>query len=492
MVGKIQEMHLLVLFLLGISIVYFFGIAPDMTWMGLAGDFPNYVSSSVLFQKAFLAGYPFYIMVGWVFERLPFNPYWNLGLLSAVSTMMTSIFIYLTIRLFTGRGIYPFIGLVAYPAAFIVWTQSVIPEVYTFSRMLLAVGGNFVFRGIHENRTFLYVGAVILGLSLGAHPLVVFAIVPVLVYTYKKVQDLKLFISLVLIGSLGTLSYLQVVLDNSSNSLIESGFLQKVKFTFVSLNYVGGLSLVPLWPTTDRLVDAGKVFLLSVGVIVPFLFLFKKVWWDYKGEVSVLLVAGGGPWLVYLLGFPPQWITYTVPLVAFGIVVGGIAAKYFPYKEGAYVAVLAGVILLGFNLYQYDIGRSIDPSPTSMRRAYGELDTLEAGTVVYTLPWGHMRVLVDTYNKLNSDRLVTIDIALRCCGERGTYRGVEVPRIEPEGLRYWQEGTDVKEIQRLNPDRRVVVAYIRDPKEVAFSLIPASDYYSGLNNIQRRGESSLR
>ena len=53
-----------------ISIVYFFGVAPDMTWMGLAGDSPDYVAASINFQRAGLGGYPLYITIGWVFETI--------------------------------------------------------------------------------------------------------------------------------------------------------------------------------------------------------------------------------------------------------------------------------------------------------------------------------------------------------------------------------------------------------------------------------------
>jgi hypothetical protein len=92
-----------------ISVVYLFGIAPDMTWMGLAGDAPDYVASSMLFQKAGLGGYPLYISIGWVFQQIfhygfGLNPYWSLGLFSAISTVIACGYIYAFIRLFSPKS----------------------------------------------------------------------------------------------------------------------------------------------------------------------------------------------------------------------------------------------------------------------------------------------------------------------------------------------------------------------------------------------------
>ena len=474
------------LLLLVVSVIYFMGVAPDMTWMGLAGDSPNYVSSSVLFQKAFLAGYPFYIIIGWVFERMPFNEYWNLGLLSAISTVVTSYFIYLTIKLFTGRGIYPFIGMIAYPAAFLVWTQSVIPEVYTFSTMLMVMGTFFTFKGVRENTKFLYVAAAIFGLALGTHPLVVFAIIPCLIYVRRSMKDKIITLRLILIGMLGLLSYLQVILDKSNTSFVEVGIGEKIKLTLISLDYVGGLSAIPIQPTIDRFQDASIILLLSVGILIPFFFYMRKSFGLYKREFMVLLVAGCGPGLVYLLGFPPQWVTYMIPFIAFGCIAAGIVAKDFPYKEGAYVSVIVGVLLLGTNLLKYDIGRSIDPQPTSMRRAYTQLDNLNDNVIIYTHTWGHMSVLTDTYNKLNGNRLIPVDIALRSYNRDDPTIGLVFPVLESEIVKFGEEELDVRKLQELNPDREIVVAYLDESETVSFNIVPASIYTNSLNDVQRR------
>ncbi len=480
------------LLLLLVSIVYFMGVAPDMTWMGLAGDSPNYVSSSVLFQKAFLAGYPFYIIVGWVFERMPFNEYWNLGLLSAISTVTTAYFIYLTIRLFTGKGIYPFIGMIAYPAAFLVWTQSVIPEVYTFSTMLMVMGTYFTFKGVRENTKFLYIAAVVFGLSLGTHPLVVFAIIPCLIYVRRSIKDKILTFRLILIGMLGLLSYLQVILDKSNSSFVEVGIGEKIKLTLISLDYVGGLSVIPIQPTIDRFQDAGLVLALSIGILIPFMFYMRDSIKKYRREYIVLIIAGMGPALIYLLGFPPQWVTYMIPFIAFMSIAVGIASQNFPYKEAGYVAVFAGILLLGTNLLRYDIGRSIDQEPTSMRRAYTKLDNLNDNVIVYTHTWGHMSVLTDTYNKLNGNRLIPVDIALRSYDREDSTSGLVFPVLESDIVSFGDEELDVRELQKLNPDREIMVAYLDESETVSFDFISAFDYRNSLNDVSGGDESISR
>ena len=488
--SKVQEISLVGGLLVLISVIYLFGIATDMTWMGLAGDSPNYVVSSVLFQKAFLAGYPFYITIGWVFERLPFNPYWNLGLVSALSTIVTSVFIFLIIRLFTGRGWSPFLGLVAYPAAFLVWTQSVIPEVYTFSTMLAIVGAYFVIKGgkFGGVRNF-YIAAVVFGLSLGAHPLAVFTAIAGLVYVYRVTGQKFLVLKLSLVGSLGLLTYLQIVFTPSTGGIVESGLVDKVRLVVVSFNYLGGLSAVPVWATIDRVTDAIWILLVSVGVIVP-LGIFGKWTVLKEKEFIIFLIGGGIPFLIYISGFPPQWVTYMVPFLAFFIIIVGIRSQHFPYKEGLYFGIVGSLVLLGVNLYHYDIGRSLDQSPTTMRQVYDKLDGLSDGTIVYTHTWGHISVLVDTYNKFNKNRLVSVDIALR--STQIEVKGVNTPHLDKSNPKFGEEFFDVQELLRLNPGREIYVAYISDAKKVEFDLIPASDYGNSLNSVQRRFESNVR
>ena len=152
-----------------ISVVYLFGVAPDMTWIGLAGDSPDYVASAVLFQKAGLGGYPLLIGLGSLFEVVlykgfGFNMYWVMGLLSAIPTVIASGYIYATVRLFGTRTLEFRIGVIngsiteimtysslpaivatlAYAGSLLVWSQSVIPEVYSITVMTMVIGTYYV------------------------------------------------------------------------------------------------------------------------------------------------------------------------------------------------------------------------------------------------------------------------------------------------------------------------------------------------------------
>ena len=155
-----------------ISVVYLFGVAPDMTWIGLAGDSPDYVASAVLFQKAGLGGYPLLIGLGSLFEVVlykgfGFNMYWVMGLLSAIPTVIASGYIYAAVRLYSTKSAFPAIlGTLAYAGSLLVWSQSVIPEVYSITVMFMVVGTYYLLKAYKEERPkLLYVSAFVFGLS---------------------------------------------------------------------------------------------------------------------------------------------------------------------------------------------------------------------------------------------------------------------------------------------------------------------------------------
>lgn len=100
-----------ILVFVAIAVYYVVGVAPTMTFMSLAGDGYDYVVGATNMWSVRPTGYPTYIMIGWLFERLPGDPFWNLGLLSALCAWLTCIFIYLSIKHFTPSRIAAFADL---------------------------------------------------------------------------------------------------------------------------------------------------------------------------------------------------------------------------------------------------------------------------------------------------------------------------------------------------------------------------------------------
>ena len=499
-----------------ISIVYFFGVAPDMTWMGLAGDAPDYVAASINFQRAGLGGYPLYITIGWVFETifhkgLYFNPYWTLGLVSAISTVITCGFIYALVRLYgsetpymksgtkngsikegTSKNRLPAIlATLAYASSLLVWTQSVIPEVYTITVMFMVIGTYYLLRAYrHDRPNLLYVSAFIFGLSLCTHPLALFAVLPSLFYVFKvPLRNRPNIVKLLVIGLIGLLPWLQFLASSPENAYagLSTGGLG---WLLSSSGYIGGLPIFPADTLIVRLQDFGPMILLGLCVVVPFYILGFKHLLDVEPHPTILLgTIGLLPILLYVTSIPSQWITYILPSIAFLAIVGGLCAEEmleesrFNLKPVVMVASICGLGLLGLNLYTYDIGRSIDPLPTTMRQAYTQLEELPSDAIVYTHTWGHIGVLLGAYNQDRDFRLTRIDSTK---GEGyAAVRGTP-PSTDKEVY------ADLADLRQENSDREIYVAYLKDRSKVQFDFIPLSDYRHSSNDVPQLNQVNGR
>jgi hypothetical protein len=514
-----------------ISVVYLFGVAPDMTWIGLAGDSPDYVASAVLFQKAGLGGYPLLIGLGSLFEVVlykgfGFNMYWVMGLLSAIPTVIASGYIYATVRLFGTRTLEFRIGVIngsiteimtysslpaivatlAYAGSLLVWSQSVIPEVYSITVMTMVIGTYYVLKAYKEERPrLLYVSAFVFGLSFCTHPLAYFAILPCLIYVIRvPLENKPHLVKLLGIGVLGLIPWVQFFIagDNVSYAGISSD-----KFTWLlsSLGYIGNLPILPPDALVTRLEDFLPMIGLGLCILVPsFIFGFKGTYREEKFSVILILTIVLLPLLLYVTSRPPQWITYLLPSIAFLSILGGICAVKFldkyQVKGSLVVASVCGLGLLGLNLYSYDIGRSIDPSPTTARQMYDKLESLPEGTIVFSHSWGHLGLLIDTHNRFGGSKLIRMDDTSTLKSTKLALEGTDAV-LPPRDTRLYQiplieleaaVNNYVGQIQELNPNRLVYITYVKDSSKIQFDYISASNYRHSLNDVPQLRQSISR
>jgi len=390
-----------------ITAYYIVGIAPDMTWLSQGGDAFDYVIGAQNMWAVRPTGYPTYILLGWLFERLPFNPFWNLGLFSALSSVATCVFIFYTIKHLVGppsigsiekpmregmtyskselgsllqqkfvKQLAPYLGALTYAGSFLVWTQSVVPEVYALTTLLMVMATYFALKGKW------YVCAAVLAVGLGTHHIVVFAVVPLLVYfLYQKRQRLTTARTPIClgIGLLGMLSYLQTQLCVVGEQTT-SGLGRVVQN---SLGTLGFLYALPLNYTWWRLGEFIPILLTSVGTGLVLLFFLK---WNKK--IALLITLTVLPISYYALGVIPMWVVYMVPGLAFLSILIGVGASRFPYKRILPVFLVVPVILMVLNLTFYDLGRSVDPEPTTARQFYTQLEDIPDDAIFYIHTWG--------------------------------------------------------------------------------------------------------
>jgi len=474
-----------ILFFSFILVIYVFGITKDATWMSLGGDMLDYVTCSQYMTTAGLMGYPNLMLLGWVFTRLPVNPFWAMGLLSTLATVGTCIFIYLTVKHFTKSKLAPYIGSIVYAGPFIVWTQSTIPEVYTLTALVAIAGTYFVLRERY------YVAAGIFALGMGLHPLVMFFVLPCLVYIYLKERDRKLILKLALIGCLGFVTYAQMLFTEPANPESTNSIGSSLMILSYAFTGIGALPIDPFASTTQRWYEIVIITVASIGYALPLL-LFVKI----RREVTLLAIISSLILVFYATAFFWQWITYMTYVFLPLAVLIGIGAGNFPVKRALPVFLAVGVFFVCYNLYSYDIGRNVDDGEvTTARLFYNEINTLPDDAILLSPIWGQPGLAIEYHHKVEGHGAIIVGYSKVVYKDRyPDYEdqmlnlGIILPEIEVEHPKFDEELEDfAKDLKDLNPTRDVYVVYLRENSPaMEFGFVPAYDYTNSLNDCITR------
>jgi hypothetical protein len=319
-------------------------------------------------------------MLGWFFERLPFNPFWNLGLLSAISAWLTCIFIFKFSRLLIKQynpdvkwPLAPYIAVLTYAASFLVWTQSGIPEVYTLVTLLMVMAVYFAVKSRW------IACSVTLAVGVGTHHLIAFAVFAIGVYAIYRhlrgLEKIKLWLYPLII-CIGFLSYLQTILPNGPEETT-SGLGAVGSQSMGSIGFVFGLPLSETWA---RIKEAVPMLLtgLGIGYIVLPLVIRKQ-----RASVYLVWSLVGIHFAYYFFSNIPMWVVYLIPAFAFGSVLVGYGVSKLKWRQAPVWFVLVPLVFMVLNFATYDIGNTIDKSPTVARRVMTQLDTVPNGSILY-------------------------------------------------------------------------------------------------------------
>lgn len=157
-------------------VVYWFSIAPDLTWANYGGDGGELIAASYSLGIPHPPGYPSYVLIGKLFSSFPVGTIaFRYNLLSAVSMATASAFVCAIAaniyahRLPHVRG--SRIAAVACGLVFafipIVWGQALIAEVYALNAALLAISLWILLQRVSMKRAI--AGGLFLGLSITMH-----------------------------------------------------------------------------------------------------------------------------------------------------------------------------------------------------------------------------------------------------------------------------------------------------------------------------------
>lgn len=338
---------------LGLSLAYFIWLAaPDITWINTDSDSTIYIWSTTHWGLSHPTGAPLYNIIGNILNQgaTVQEAAQHLALLSAICASITTLIIFLETRNFIGPGIFLASGLVV--------SQSTIIETYAPVTMFIALSWYW-----RKNK---YLFPISVALGLGIHHLIGISMVLMVFFRYRYLNR-KLLKTDLLIIPLGFLFYIYLpfaVQPPASWSVISwSNYLFGQNFL------TGGLDPIASGP--QRLRDFALVFFGGLGITSIFLFKIRDV-----ALISLILVFI----IYYVTNLAPQTYVYLYPSFFFV----AVAMGQIKFGKTTHLVLAINIsLLIIFNLFWYDIGRNLDPSPTSARMYLSELQQLPNNSIIY-------------------------------------------------------------------------------------------------------------
>ena len=374
--------------------------APDMTWINTDSDGVHYVYAAKYLYPSHKGSAPLYLLLGHLFLYLPFGTeFWRMALISVLSGLAASVFIYLIIMEKVGNRSHALIGASLYGVSILALSQNTIVEAYPLvTAVCLAV---FYFCLKKKWTT----AAVLVGVAGAIHPTSMLVIIPMLIFfkelrQWKRLGVMALFVLFYLYIPLTNRPPYMWQASNQSGGLF--GFIKDSWDTAIMLT--GGLSI---WDLPKRLLDASGLILLSFGAaLIPLYFALRK---QFYKRVLFWLVAI--PTVYYITDLAPQTYVYLQPAIAFGAVAVGIGLTKLKHEKllgygTAVRAIVFFVLIIGAVDFHYmDIGVMLDPELSAVKYYTEELPKVPDGQVLmpqYAWEWA----AIYPYNR-NENRNIT-------------------------------------------------------------------------------------
>jgi hypothetical protein len=155
---------------------YVFTLAPTVIW----GDNAAYALAAMRLDLGIGAdSHPLFIILARLFYYLPFEPAYCLNLLSAVTSALAVLIVYLIVLEMTGSMASAIIGAVSLCVSHAFWLHAVIGRIYGLNAffVLVLVLILLKWRKEHTNNRFLYLAAFLFGLGLSNHLIMALTII---------------------------------------------------------------------------------------------------------------------------------------------------------------------------------------------------------------------------------------------------------------------------------------------------------------------------
>ena len=348
--------------------------APDVTWACLDYDLFDFMYSSTYLNVGHAAGFPLYTMLGWLATRLPGNDAWNMAFfLSVIPTMVTCGLIFWIVRRKTENRWAPYAATLAFAGAQVVFSQAIIPELYSLATMFMVLCYGLLETGRR------YWAMLALGFGVAVHYLAIIMLL-VVMWRYRMVWRWGKVMPLVALAP-GLLLYSYIIAANSPPHMSLGPTSLENFFNYTV--YHGSMALnIPIWWLPQRVGEWIIVVGASFGLML--LFIMLGLWRKGDGRTLFWLSIPGV--FYYLTTLGPTAYVHMIPAFAFGAIAGGLVLDKLPQRVNLKplvpVATICCIGLLAVNTWSYDIGRTLDPTPTGAREFLTALDSIPDGSIL--------------------------------------------------------------------------------------------------------------
>ncbi|MBX2999365.1 MAG: DUF2723 domain-containing protein [Caldilineaceae bacterium] len=167
--------------------LYLRTLAPGL----LQGDSGEFQVLAYLLGTTHNTGYPIYLLLAHPFTWLPVESVaYGVNLFSAVMAALTVVALFIAVRLLTHRRGPALVGAAALAVSSTLWSQALIAEVYTAAAFFLAIILAMVMAWRATGQwIYLFLAALLGGLSLGVHMTVALAAPAILLYLLLTARD---------------------------------------------------------------------------------------------------------------------------------------------------------------------------------------------------------------------------------------------------------------------------------------------------------------
>jgi hypothetical protein len=449
-----------------IILCYIICSAQDVSWATpLGDDLGDVALATENFRPFHAPGFPTILPVGYVFAHLPLlNTWQGLSLLSSLSFLGCSLLIFLIIRCYTDNEAAPFIGSITFSAAPLVFCEGVSSKGFEYGMSLFICLLLFYF--VKRDRKVL--ASIVGALAMGTHPLAILFTM-VIVLRYLKSPR---YIAIVLSGFL-LYSYIPSITRPPYGQSHPGGNPLEILHTEV----IPLLFSMHASELIGRLRDVVPLLFGGLGLLViPFIKIKRG-----KDVSTLLLVSVFIVFYVVTVAYSAHIEYLVFPLAFITILSCSLLPRLNLSALMVSILLIVPMVVMIANVQMYDIGRTLDPSPTNARRYMDDLKALPNGSIVIA-QYTHVWTLTNYYECAeNANGIILVGPGTMSkwswCADDLRSRGLNIPKILESDDAWTEDFTYADNFPRIlkeaNSDRPIYWAILTQTKKLDFLLVPA-------------------